>query len=92
MFQFCDDKGTKILFLCQTRVAPFGARATMFLSPHATRVFDPRAMGLPQVKAAGLVQVFDLLRLQHRAAPCITDTGCATSCHACIIVTRLASP
>jgi hypothetical protein len=31
----------------------------MFLSPHATRVFDPRAMGLPQVKAAGLAVVFD---------------------------------
>jgi hypothetical protein len=58
----------------------------MFLPPHATRVFDPRAMGLPQVKAVGLVQVFDLLRLQHRAAPCAIDTGYATSCHACIIV------
>jgi hypothetical protein len=60
----------------------------MFLPPHATRVFDPRAMGLPQVKAAGLVQVFDLPRLHHRAAPSITNTGCATSCHACIIVTH----
>ena len=30
-----------------------------------------------------------LPRLHHPDAPCITDTGCATSCHACIIVTRL---
>ena len=60
----------------------------MVLPPHATRVFDPRAMGLPQVKAAGLVQVFDLLRLHLRAAPGAIDTGCATSCHACIILTH----
>ncbi|MBR0493175.1 MAG: hypothetical protein IJJ83_05390 [Muribaculaceae bacterium] len=49
-------------------------------------------MGLPQVKAAGLVQVFDLPRLQHRGAPCAIGTGCATSCHARNIVARLASP
>ena len=29
-------------------------------TPQATRVFDPRAVGLPQVKAAGLVQTYGL--------------------------------
>ena len=32
----------------------------MRLHPHATRVYDPRAMGLLQVKAVGLVQASGL--------------------------------
>ena len=41
-------------------MAPAGARPGVAASPHATQVFDLRAMGLPQVMALGHVQVFDL--------------------------------
>ena len=42
-------------------VAPFRAHREQHSSHHATRTYGPRAVVLPQVKAAGLVQAFDLL-------------------------------
>ena len=42
------------------RVAPFGAHSDVRLCPQATQTFGLCALGLPQVKAFGLVQVFDL--------------------------------
>ena len=47
--------------LLRRRVAPYGARDERLSLPHATRTYGPCAVGLPQVKAAGLVQAFDLL-------------------------------
>ncbi len=46
-----------------TLVAPYGARSCPCACHQATRTYGPRAMVLTQVKAAGLVQVFDLLAL-----------------------------
>ena len=42
------------------RVAPFGARTTDACVPRPHKAFGLCALGLLQVKAAGLVQVFDL--------------------------------
>ncbi|MBR0493050.1 MAG: hypothetical protein IJJ83_04745 [Muribaculaceae bacterium] len=42
-------------------VAPFRAHREQLSSHHATRTYGPCAVVLPQVKAAGLVQAFDLL-------------------------------
>ena len=42
-------------------VAPFRAHREQHSSHHATRTYGPRAVVLLQVKAAGLVQAFDLL-------------------------------
>lgn len=42
-------------------VAPFGAHVVTCPCPHATQTFGLCAMGLPQVKAVGLVQASGLL-------------------------------
>ena len=44
----------------RTQVALYEAPASMRHYPHATRTSGPCAVGLPQFKAAGLVQVSDL--------------------------------
>ena len=43
------------------KLAPFGAQVGGYRTPHATRTYGPCAVVLTQVKAAGLVQIFDLL-------------------------------
>jgi hypothetical protein len=48
-------------------------------TPQATRVFDPRAVGLPQVKAAGLVQTYGLqLPKKDMATPREAYRGCVS--------------
>jgi hypothetical protein len=42
-------------------VALYEAHTRYLLSPQATQTFGLCALGLPQVKAVGLVQAFDLL-------------------------------
>ena len=51
---------------CLTRVAPFGARTIGAFIPRPHEAFGLCALGLMQVKAAGLVQAFDLLIHNNR--------------------------
>jgi hypothetical protein len=47
-------------------VAPFRARFYLLVSPQATQTSGLCTLGLLLVKAAGLVQAFDLLRPDNR--------------------------